>query len=84
MFTRKDFHRLMQDKGIIRNRLKIESTIRNARAFLKVQEEFGSFDRYLWNFVEHQPVINRFNSFKEIPAKTAISDTLSKDLKKWG
>jgi len=83
-FTRKDFDRLMQDKGIIRNRLKIESTIRNARAFLKVQEEFGSFDRYLWNFVDHQPVINRFQSLKEIPAKTAVSDTLSKDLKKRG
>jgi DNA-3-methyladenine glycosylase I len=64
--------------------LKIESTIRNARVFLKVQEEFGSFDRYLWNFVDHKPVINRFRSLKEIPAKTAISDTLSKDLKKRG
>jgi len=83
-FTRKDFDRLMQDKGIIRNRLKIESTIRNARVFLKVQEEFGSFDRYLWNFVDHKPVINRFRSLKEIPAKTAISDTLSKNLKKRG
>jgi DNA-3-methyladenine glycosylase I len=84
MFTRKDFDRLMQDKGIIRNRLKIESTIGNARAFIKVQEEFGSFDRYLWNFVDHKPVVNRFQSIKDMPATTAISDTLSKDLKKRG
>ena len=83
-FTAKDFDRLMQDKGIIRNRLKIESTIRNARAFLRVREEFGSFDRYLWKFVDHKPVINRFRSVREIPAKTALSDTLSKDLKKRG
>jgi len=83
-FTRKDFDRLMQDKGIIRNRLKIESTIGNARAFLKVQEEFGSFDRYLWNFVDHRPVVNRFKSLEEIPATTPVSDTLSIDLKKRG
>jgi DNA-3-methyladenine glycosylase I len=83
-FTRKDFDRLMQDKGIIRNRLKIESTIENARAFLKVQEEFGSFDRYLWNFVDRRPVVNRFKSLEEIPATTPVSDTLSKDLKKRG
>jgi DNA-3-methyladenine glycosylase I len=83
-FTRKDFDRLMQDKGIIRNRLKIESTIENARAFLKVQEEFGSFDRYLWDFVDHRPVVNRFKSLEEIPATTPVSDTLSKDLKKRG
>lgn len=83
-FTRKDHARLMQDTGIIRNRMKIDSTIQNAKAFLKVKEEFGSFDRYLWGFVGGKPNINRFGSMKELPANTEISDRMSKDLKKRG
>jgi len=75
---------LMGDAGIVRNRLKIESTVSNARAFLEVQREFGSFDRYLWAFVEGRPVINRPKALQAIPASTALSDTISKDLKRRG
>jgi DNA-3-methyladenine glycosylase I len=71
---------LMNDEGIIRNRLKIASAIQNARAFLKVRDEFGSFDRYLWRFVKGKPIINHRKSMKEVPARTGISDALSKDL----
>jgi DNA-3-methyladenine glycosylase I len=72
---------LLQDAGIVRNRLKIESTISNARAFLAVQKEFGSFDRYLWSFVNGKPVRNRFRSLQQVPASTELSDRISKDLK---
>jgi DNA-3-methyladenine glycosylase I len=75
---------LMNDAGIVRNRLKIESTIGNAKAFLKVQEEFGSFDAYVWQFVGGKPMVNRRKALKDIPAKTAESDALSKDLLKRG
>ena len=75
---------LMNNSGIIRNRLKIESTIKNAKAFILVQKEFGSFDRYIWNFVDGQTVHNKFKSLKEIPAETAISKIISKDMKKRG
>jgi len=75
---------LLLNPGIIRNRLKIQATIQNARSFLKVQEEFGSFDAYLWRFVDGKPVINRRKSSKEVPAQTPVSDALSKDLLKRG
>ncbi len=75
---------LLQNEGIIRNRLKIASTVRNARAFLEIQKEFGSFDKYVWNFVGGKPVKNRRKNLSEIPAKTEISDALGKDLKKRG
>ena len=75
---------LLANSGIVRNRLKISSSISNARAFLQVQEEFGSFDSYLWGFVDGQPIRNIWGSFKEIPATTPVSDTLSRDLKKRG
>lgn len=75
---------LLQNPGIIRNRLKIASTISNARAFLQLQEQFGSFDAYLWRFVEGRPIQNAWRSIKEVPASTAISDALSRDLKKRG
>lgn len=75
---------LMNNPGIIRNRLKIESTVSNARAFLDVQKEFGSFDRYIWSFVNHRPVRNRFRNMKDLPARTDVSDAMSKDLKKRG
>lgn len=76
--------RLLADPGIIRNRLKVDSAVRNARAFLAVQEEHGSFDAYLWNFVGGRPVVNRWKKLGEIPASTELSDRLSKDLKKRG
>ena len=76
--------RLMTNQGIVRNQLKIDSTVANAKAFLKVQKEFGTFDRYLWSFVGGQPKLNTFKSPKETPARTPESDTLSKDLKRRG
>ena len=76
--------RLLANEGIIRNRLKIAATIQNAKAFLKVREEFGSFDEYLWRFVDGRPVVNRRKSMQEVPARTEISDALSKDLLKRG
>ena len=75
---------LLANPGIIRNRLKIAATIQNAKAFLKVRAEFGSFDKYLWRFVEGKPLINRRRSMKEVPARTEISDAMSKDLLKRG
>jgi DNA-3-methyladenine glycosylase I len=75
--------RLMKDEGIVRNRLKIDSTVTNARAFLAVQKEFGSFDRYVWSFVGGKPVRNARKG-KDIPARTPESDALSKDLQKRG
>jgi DNA-3-methyladenine glycosylase I len=76
--------KLMNNTGIIRNQLKIRATIQNAKSFLKVREEFGSFDAYLWRFVDGEPVVNHRKSMKEVPARTEISDTLSKDLLKRG
>jgi DNA-3-methyladenine glycosylase I len=75
---------LLQNAGIIRNKLKIKAAINNAQAFMKVQEEFGSFDHYMWGFVNHQPLINHFDSLSEVPAKTPLSDEFSKDLKQRG
>jgi DNA-3-methyladenine glycosylase I len=83
-FNAKKIEALMQDAGIVRNRLKIESAVKNARAFLKLQEELGSFSDYQWGFVDGKPVQNRFASMKEIPPRSPISDALSKDLKKRG
>lgn len=75
---------LREDPGIVRNRLKIKAARTNARAFLEVVEEFGTFADYLWRFVDGEPVQNRFRSMSEIPATTPVSDTMSKDLKKRG
>lgn len=72
---------LLQNVGIIRNRLKIKSAIQNANAYLKVKEEFGTFEKYIWSFVDGKPIVNKFKKLEEIPAKTEISDTMSKDLK---
>lgn len=83
-FTASDVRRLMKDEGLIRNRLKIESTITNARAFLQVREEFGSFDRYVWRFVGGKPRVHDWKTSKQIPVRTEESDALSKDLKKRG
>ena len=75
---------LLQDAGIVRNRLKVHSAVTNARAFLDVQREFGNFDRYIWRWVDGTPVINRWKSMDEIPVRGSVSDALSKDLKKRG
>ena len=75
---------LMQDAGIIRNRRKLEATVQNARCFRAVQEEFGSFDAFLWAYVDNRPIQNRWSSCAEPPATTALSDRLSRDLKKRG
>jgi DNA-3-methyladenine glycosylase I len=75
---------LMADAGIVRNKLKIASTISNAKAFLEIQKEFGSFDRYIWQFVGGKPRINRWKSSQRLPARTSESDAMSKDLKKRG
>lgn len=75
---------LLANPGIVRNRLKVESTITNARAFLKVQEEFGSFDAYQWRFVDGSPIRNSWKSLQEVPATTPVSDAMSRDLKKRG
>jgi DNA-3-methyladenine glycosylase I len=76
--------KLMRDAGIVRNRLKIESTVTNAAAFLAVQREFGSFDRFLWDFVGGKPIRNRPRSARAVPARTGLSDALSKALKRRG
>ena len=83
-YTRSKAKRLLGNPGIIRNRLKIKAATQNARAFLAVQQEFGSFNRYIWQFVCGEPIINRRRSLKDIPATTAESDAMSKDLKKRG
>ena len=83
-FTRKSVVRLLKDPGIVRNRLKVEASIQNARAFLAVQEEYGSFAEYVWDFVGGKSVINRWESLREIPVETAESLNMSKALKSRG
>lgn len=79
---------LLKNEGIIRNRLKIESAVRNARAFVEIRKEFGTFDKYIWNFIDttgaQRPIQNKFRSVRELPAKTTLSDKISADLKKRG
>src|SRR5204862_2534437 len=83
-YDSRKIQKLLGDPGIVRNRLKIESAVRNAKAFLAVQKEFGSFDRYIWQFVGGRPIRNRWKSLKEVPARTTESDVMSKDLIKRG
>ena len=83
-YSDKRIEKLLQDEGIIRNRLKINSAVGNAKAFLKVQKEFGSFDRYVWDFVGGKPIVNKTKDTSEIAAKTEISDAISKDMRKRG
>jgi DNA-3-methyladenine glycosylase I len=83
-FGKREIERLVKNPGIVRNRLKVESAAKNARAFLAVQEEFGSFDRYVWRFAGGRPIQNRWSHVREVPATSAESDALSKDLKKRG
>ncbi len=83
-YDEKMIEELLNNEGIIRNRLKINAVISNAKAFLTVQEEFGSFNKYIWKFVNHRPIINKFKDLSELPSKTEISEQMSKDLKKRG
>ncbi len=75
---------LLQDAGIVRNRLKVRATVSNAQAFLKIQNEFGSFSSYIWQFVDGKPIQNSIGNYRDAPARTSLSDTISKDLKKRG
>ena len=84
LYDEKKYADLLKDEGIVRNRLKIRAAIVNARAFKAVQDEFGSFSNYLWDFVDNKPIVNNWKSLEELPAKTELSDLISKDLKKRG
>jgi DNA-3-methyladenine glycosylase I len=83
-FTERKVARLLLDPGIVRNRLKINAFVKNARQFLAVQEEFGSFDAYIWRFVDGKPIVNRWKTLSDIPVTTPLSDAISKDLKSRG
>lgn len=83
-FTEKDFDKLVTNQEIIRNKLKIRSAIKNAKLFIKIQEEFGSFDKYIWKYVDNKPIKNNFKTIKDLPASTELSTRISKDLKKRG
>lgn len=83
-YNAKRVRQLLGNPGIIRNRLKVQSAIQNAKAFLKVREEFGAFDDYIWQFVNRRPKQNRWRALKEVPARTPESDAMSKDLKRRG
>jgi len=83
-YVDKDVARLLGDAGIIRNRLKIASAINNAKAFIAVQKELGSFDKYIWSFVDGKPIVNKWEETAQIPATSEVSDVISKDMKKLG
>jgi DNA-3-methyladenine glycosylase I len=83
-YDKRKIRQLLADPGIVRNKLKISAAIQNAKAFLQVQEEFGSFDRYIWRFVGGKPVVNQWKSHRTVPAKTTASDAMSKDLMRRG
>jgi DNA-3-methyladenine glycosylase I len=84
LYTEDKIQELMQNSGIIRNQLKIRSAVTNALSFIKIQEEFGSFSNYIWAFTDNKTIVNRPSSLKEVPATSAVSDKISKDLKKRG
>ena len=83
-YTEEKIEELLQDKGIIRNKLKVRGAVTNAQRFMEVQDEFGSFDKYIWSFVNGNPIVNKWKSMSEVPATSPESDALSKDLKKRG
>ena len=83
-FSSKKIDKLLKDESIIRNRLKINSAVNNAKQFLKVQQEFGTFDKYIWSFVDNKPIKNKFKKLSDLPASTFVSEKMSKDLKKRG
>lgn len=83
-YNEEKLEELLQNEGIIRNRKKIEASVNNAKLFLELQKEFGSFDNYIWSFVNNKPIINSWEEISHVPAKTELSDKISKDLKKRG
>ena len=83
-YDKKKINSLLKDAGIIRNQLKINSAVSNAKAFIAVRKEFGTFNKYIWGFVNGKPIKNKFKSLKEVPTRTELSDLISKDLKKRG
>lgn len=83
-YSEKKIEDLLQDKGIIRNKLKIQAAITNAKLFIKIQEEFGSFSHFIWNYVNHKPIHNSWKNLIDIPSKSQLSDKVSKDMKKRG
>jgi DNA-3-methyladenine glycosylase I len=83
-YNAKKLERLLQDPGIVRNRLKVAGAVRNAKAFLDVQNEFQRFDKYIWQFVGGKPIVNRWTTYKDAPARTAESDAMSKDMQRRG
>jgi len=83
-YNKRKINSLLKNEGIIRNKLKVESAVTNAKAFLNVRKEFGTFNKYIWSFVNGKSIQNKFKSLKEIPASTELSDLISKDLKKRG
>lgn len=83
-YDEKKISELIQDKSIIRNKLKINACVNNAQRFLEIQKEFGSFDKYIWGFVDYKPIVNSFADINELPANTELSDKISADLKKRG
>ncbi len=84
MYDKRKINSLMKDAGIIRNQLKINSAVTNAKAFIQVRKEFGTFDKYIWGFVNGKPIKNKFKTLKKLPARTELSDLISKDLKARG
>lgn len=83
-YEEKKIRELLQDEGIIRNRLKIHATVTNAQMFIQTQKEFGSFSNYIWGFTDGKPIKNKISNYREVPANTSLSDQISKDLKKRG
>lgn len=83
-FDEDKIEELLNNSGIVRNKLKVRSSVNNAKLFLQIQQEFGSFDKYIWNFVNYKPVVNIFKNIKELPATSELSDRVSKDLKNRG
>jgi DNA-3-methyladenine glycosylase I len=83
-YDKKKINSLLKDAGIVRNKLKVEGAVTNATAFLQIRKEFGTFDKYIWGFVNDKPIQNKFKSLKELPARTELSDKISEDLKKRG
>lgn len=83
-YDKRKINSLLKNEGIVRNKLKIEGAVKNAKAFIQVRKEFGTFDKYIWGFVNSKPIQNKFNSLKQLPAKTELSDLISKDLKNRG
>lgn len=83
-YTPKDEQRLLADTGIIRNKLKVKSAIKNAKVFIEIQKEFGSFSKYIWAYVNNKPIVNQYKTIAEVPASTPLAEQISKDLKKRG